>query len=73
MTTEIKDQTKRKQQIALLEAGVAKLDAQLVEVHLLHARLEQKLINRCAELRCQKILLNMAERAALKAAKATPV
>lgn len=60
-TTEIKDQTKRKEQIKLLEAGVAKLDAQIVEAYLLHERLERKLIARSTELRLQKLLLNMAE------------
>ena len=69
MKNEPKDQTKRKAQIALLEAGVAKLDAQIVESSLLHDRLEKKLIARCAELRCQKILLAMAERAALRGVK----
>ena len=65
MTTEIntepKDQTKRKHAIKILEASIAKLDAQIVEHCLIHQNLERKMIARCAELRLQKMLLHHAE------------
>jgi hypothetical protein len=71
--TEPKDQSKRIHQIAILEFVIAKNATSIEITELCLKRQIEKQINRMAELRCQKMLLNMAERAALKAAKATPV
>lgn len=62
-----KDQTKRRQQIELLKATVAKHDAKIREQEILLANMRRNQIARCAELRMQELLLLNAERAALKA------
>ena len=61
MTNEPKDQAARKHQIALIEASIAKNAAAIEYTELTIKRQIEKQINRLAELRCQKILLNMAE------------
>ena len=60
-TTTPKDQTARKHQIALLEAVIAKNAAAIATTELTLKRQIEKQINRLAELRCQKILLQIAE------------
>jgi len=67
MSTEIKDQTKRRAQIKLLEAVIAQTDAAIVTQNLILENLERKLIRQCTELRMQKLFLVNAERAAAKA------
>lgn len=63
MTTETpKDQTKRKAQIELLEAVIAKNAAAITVTELGLKRQIEKQIARLAELRVQKMLLKMAER-----------
>ena len=64
MNAEIKDQTNRKAQIQMLEAGCARLTAQIVEHNCIGNNLVRKLIAREAELRCQKLYLRNAENAA---------
>lgn len=59
-----KDQSKRKMQIAMLELVAAKNEAAIKHQRLTLERMEAKQINRLAELRCQKLLLDIAERAA---------
>lgn len=56
-----KDQTKRKHEIARLEAVIAKAGASIAITELDLKRQIEKQINRLAELRCQKLLLDMAE------------
>ena len=59
-----KDQSKRKMQIAMIECIAAKNAAAIKHQRLTLERMEAKQINRLAELRCQKLLLEIAERAA---------
>ena len=63
MNTEIKDQTKRKLEIGKLEARCQKADAVMKDLRLTLCQMHEKQINRLAELRCQKILLQIATRA----------
>jgi len=69
MKTEIKDQTKRKHQIALLEAVIAKHAAAIAVTELGLQRQIEKQINRLAELRCPKMLLDIAEHPGRRSAK----
>jgi hypothetical protein len=59
-----KDQSKRKMQIAMLECVADKNAAAIKHQRLTLERMEAKQINRLAELRCQKLLLEISERAA---------
>ena len=56
---EQKDQTKRKQAIALLEQSVAKNAAAIQITRLTLIAMQEKQVNRLAELRLQKMLLAM--------------
>lgn len=62
MNIEPKDQTKRRQQIELLEAVIAKNAAAIAITEAQLKTQITKQINRLAELRCQKLLLGIAER-----------
>lgn len=64
MTTEIKTQDKRKLEIGKLEARCEKAEAVMKDLRLTLCQMHEKQINRLAELRCQKLLLVFAERAA---------
>ena len=64
-----KDQTARKNQIALLESVIAKNAAAIAITELGLKRQLEKQINRLAELRCQKMLLHMAENPGLRRKK----
>jgi len=61
MTSTPKDQAARKHQIALIESSIAKNAAAIEHTELTLKRQIEKQINRLAELRCQKILLDIAE------------
>ena len=73
MTTEIKDQSKRIKEIALLEAIVEKNFAAIRVQRLTLQRQEEKQINRLAELRVQKMLLAWNLAAAVKASTNPPI
>ena len=62
MTTEIKDQTKRIAAIALLEATCEKNYAAIRIQRLTLQQMEEKQVNRLAELRLQKMLLAAANK-----------
>lgn len=59
-----KDQTKRKMQIQILEAAIAKQEAAIRATQLTLQQQQVKLVHRLAELRLQKMLLKNAEQEA---------
>ena len=69
---EIKDQTNRKQAIALLKLSCAQNDLRIQSMELTLTQMREKQINRRAELRMQQLLLKHAEDKAAYLTKQKP-